>query len=240
MVIVGILAIAFAIGPSLGGGNSGMTTSSSLSSSQGTTYTTNSVQAGNQTYVATFISTVESAPSTSSTTTSSSISASATTSTTSTASTTVSSATSSSSTGSQSTGDSYSYTASSQVKVLSVEALVSGSQPGDTPVTFRVTYENIGSGDIYVLEGGGSDLNVTIVSGGSILQQVDGPRCEIAVAMVPLAPGAQATAVTPGCWSGFQYQLLQPGTVEVVMTLGWSNGTNRAGSIEITANFALG
>ena len=231
VVIIAILALAFAIGPSLGS-NGGMATTSSSNSGSGTTSTANSVQAGNQTYVATYVSTMESAPSTSSSTASSSSSSTAVTST---LSTTASSATS----GSQTTGNSFSYAASSQVKVLSVQALVSGSQPGDATVTFRVTYENIGSGDIYVLEGGGSDLNVTIVSGGSILQKVTGPRCEIAVAMVPLAPGAQATAITPGCWSGFHYQLMQTGNIQVLMTLGWTSESGQGGSVEITAHFAL-
>ena len=233
VVVVAILAIAFAIGTSSGGATSSMTTSSN--SSTGATYNT-TVQAGNETYVATLISTMESAPSTSSTfsftTSATTISSSSTASASSTTSTTSWEA--------QRTGSSYSYTASSQVKVLSVAALTSRGQQGDATVTFVVTYENIWSSDIYILQGGGSNLNVTIASGSSILQTVTGPRCMIAVAMTPLAPGDQATAVTPGCWSGFHYQLLQPGSIEVLMTLGWSNATNQGGSLEITADFALG
>jgi len=108
-------------------------------------------------------------------------------------------------------------------------------------VTFSIQYQNIGPSNIYVLEGGGSNLDVTITSGTSLIQQVKSPLCEIAVAMASLGPGDNATAVTPGCWSGFQYQLLQAGSIQVQMTLGWSNGIGKgAGSIQITADFALG
>ena len=123
---------------------------------------------------------------------------------------------------------------------MAVDATVSGAQAGDPTVTFRVEYQNIGTSSIYVLEGGGSDLNVTLVSGASLIQQVKSPTCEIMVAMTPLAPGGDATAVTPGCWSGFQYQLLQAGNLQVLLTLGWSNGAGEAGgSVEITASFVL-
>jgi hypothetical protein len=199
-------------------------TTPSSSTTSGSTFSTNSQQAGNQTYVATFVPPMSSLTTTTTSSTSSSASTSSSTSTTQ----------------SQTNGSSYSSSASSQVKILSVEAMVSGETSGDSSVTFSVTYQNIGSGDIYVLEGGGSNLNVTIVSGASIIQQVSSPRCEIMVAMTPLAPGASATAVTPGCWSGFHYQLLQPGTVQVQLALGWSNGVGSGGgSTVITAEFSL-
>ena len=105
---------------------------------------------------------------------------------------------------------------------------------------FSVRYENIGSTDIYVLEGGGSGLNATVLSGTSQIQQVRGPMCELAGAMIPLSPGGNATAITPGCWSGFQFQILQPGEVQVLLILSWSNGIGKGGgSVSISAAFVL-
>jgi len=237
VAVVVILGVAFLVTQSPGGMLNSTTTSSSPS--KGTASSTNSIQGGNQTYVATLVTTMQSATSTSTTATSSSIATTSTASSATGASAT-SSTTYTSTSQSQATGNSYFYTASSQVKVLSVQALTSGSQTGDGTVTFEVTYENIGSSAIYVLEGGGSNLNATVLSGSSLIQQVKSPQCEIAVALVPLSPGAEATALTPGCWSGFHFQLLQPGTIQVLMTLGWSNGTGKgSGSVKITAEFSL-
>jgi hypothetical protein len=224
VAVIVILAVAFALSQSTGMGVSSSTPISSPTSVQ----VTSSFQAGNQTYIATMVR----APTTSTTLTS--------TTSTGSASSTSSWITTTEPLG---TGDSYTYSASSQVKILTVAASVSQGQNGDAAVNFQVQYENIGSGDIYVLSGGGSNLNVAITSGASILNQVSSPRCEIAVAMTPLSPGANRTAVTPGCWSGFYYQILQPGTIQVELTLTWSNGayvsTGGGGSLVITADFTL-
>jgi hypothetical protein len=119
------------------------------------------------------------------------------------------------------------------VKVLSVSATVSG----DSAVGFTVQFQNIGSSTIYVLGGGGSSLNSTITTGASYVKEVTGPRCEIAEAIVPVSPGGDWTAVTPGCWSGYHYELLSPGTIGVQLTLTWSGGIG--GSLEIYAEFSL-
>lgn len=131
----------------------------------------------------------------------------------------------------------YSYSPSDQIKVLSVSASVSGSGG----VSFSVTYENAGTRSVYVLEGGGSSLSVAVVSGAS-LEQVSSPRCLIAEAMAQLGPGEVATATSPGCWSGFHYQLSQPGTVQTQLTLRWENGASAgggSGSLIIDAQFTL-
>ena len=84
-------------------------------------------------------------------------------------------------------------------------------------------------------------MNAIITSGGSHVSQVTGPRCEIAVSMGPVNPGEDWTATTPGCWSGYHYQLISPGTIGVQMTLTWSGGTTggASGSVEIYADFSL-
>jgi hypothetical protein len=125
------------------------------------------------------------------------------------------------------------YTSSSQVKVLSVSATVAG----DSTIRFSAQFQNIGSAIINVVTGGESSLNSTITAGAANVKVVNGPRCEIAEAMSPVSPGGEWTAVTPGCWSGYRYELLSPGTIGVQLTLTWAGGTG--GSLEIYAEFSL-
>lgn len=154
---------------------------------------------------------------------------------------TVSSSTASTSSGAQSGGGGswHYYTASSEVQVLSVSASVSTGGV----LVFRVTYQNVGAGPIQVLAGGGSPLNVTVVSGSEYLKAVPSPRCYLAEVLVPVAPGANATAATPGCWSGYYYNVAGSGTIEVHLKLSWSttNGAGSgAGSLVVDAQFSLG
>jgi hypothetical protein len=214
IIVVAILAFAFAMG-SLSGLISGGQNSTTSSGSVGQT---TSIQAANQTVIATQVTAL----------------ASTTTTSTSTASTI--------STQTVSTGGSYTYNPSSQVKILSVAATVSGSQAGHQAVTFSVQFENTGTGTIYVLSGGGSSLSSTVTSGQLVVQQVTGPKCEIAIAMGPVSPGGDWTARTPGCWSGYYYQLFGPGTVQVQLTLNWSGNSSQgtsSGSLVIDAQFTL-
>lgn len=109
-------------------------------------------------------------------------------------------------------------------------------------MTFSVQFKNIGDGDIYVLNGGGSGLNVTVTSGASLLRQVATPRCEIAVAMTPVSPGSSWTSIVPGCWSGYSYELVGSGTIGVEFQLSWSSGGTPAtggSSVMINATFPL-
>jgi hypothetical protein len=194
------------------------------SQSSGSSRNVGSQGAVGQTYLATYVSTLATAPP--ETTSSAGYS------------------TSSTSFASQTSGGGqFTYTPSPQVKVLSVSALVSGTPSGGQALSFRVSYENIGSGDIYVVGGGGSSLNATFTSGTSLLQRISTPRCEIPEAILSVNPGSDAVSVTPGCWSGYYYEVTSTGTVGVKLTLTWSNGTGSgagAGSIEIYAEFTLG
>ena len=187
----------------------------SSSSNSGTTGVINA-EGANRTFVATYVSTITS---------------------TSSLSTTVSTTTGST-TGQATPSGSFTYAPSAQVQVLSVMATASSGGA----LSFSVQYQNIGGGGIYVLGGGGSSLSATFVSGGSIVSQVPGPRCQIATTMVPVSPGADHTSVTPGCWSGFHYQLQGAGSVQVQLTLTWSDGADQTGggSINITASFTMG
>jgi len=198
----------------------GGSTTPSASSTTGTGSVTSSAQGGNQTYIATFVSTTASEATT-------------TTSEATTMTSTVAVPTSTATTQTQS-GSSFTYTPSSQVKVLTVSAQVSGAA-GDQSISFSVTFENIGTGTIYVAGGDASALNATIESGAAP-RVTSGMKCEGAVALVPISPGGESTSITPGCWSGYSYQVQGP-TVQALMTLSWS-GAN-AGSIHISVQFAV-
>lgn len=191
----------------------------------GSTGTSNSIttspfQAVNSTYVATYFDTM--------------IRANATT-TTSTLSTTT--ATTSASI---SPRGSFTYSpANSIVKILSVQAHTSQDGSGNQTISFAVAFQNVGNITIYVARGGGSGLNATILSGS--VKSVTTVRCDIAVAPSPLSPGENSSTITPGCWSGYSFILLQPGTIQVRMTLSWSLGmtSQQANSVVIDAEFNL-
>ena len=139
-----------------------------------------------------------------------------------------------------SAGGAYTSTPSSQVKVVSLTATVSGGQPGSEAVTFTLVFQNAGAGTVYVVDGGGSALNATIVAGPVSVVHTN-VRCETPVAMVPVLPGQDHTSATPGCWSGAAFVLDGPGTVDVSLTLTWSGGASggQSGSMTISAEFPL-
>ena len=200
-----------------------------------------SVQGGNVTIVATQAGTMTRYSSSISTSTSSSTSTASRTSTPASSSTT-SGGSSAATSSTQGPGGSYTYTPSTQVKILSVAALVSRGQSGGEALGFRVTFENVGSGPITVVAGGGSSLNATITSGSAQVSQVASIKCEIATAMVTVSPGKNFTSATPGCWSGFSWQVVQPGTIQVDLTLSWGgsgSAGSTSGSLEIAAQFTL-
>jgi len=218
--IVLLMAVALSVGFS--SPKSGSSASSTTSSVGGTT----SVQGENQTVVATYVSSLSSStgPTTTSSTTSTSTSATSVT-----------------TTQPQVGAGSFNYTPSSQVKVLSVEATVFAGQGGMSGVEFSVKFENIGATPIYVLNGGGSGLNATLTSGDSVVESYNGIRCELVEVLGPLNMGANATAITPGCWSGYTFHLVHSGMAGVRMTLTWASGMNgsASGAIEIEAQFDL-
>jgi hypothetical protein len=226
VVMIGASAAYFGLMP--GSGQSCQTDSCTGNSS--TASGSFSLQGGNTTVIATYAAT----PTEYSTTFSSTVT-SATQSTTSSGLTTTSTATSVTSTSLP--PGSYTYEPNSQVKILSVEAVVSQSET----ITFEVQFQNIGTGDIYLVEGGGSALSAAIPAGPNIVTQAQDKGCSIATAMVSLAPGGDHTSVTPGCWSEFHYVLNAPGDVNVNLVLSWSDGFSGSGqqSVTITCNFAL-
>lgn len=224
VVVVAILALAlFSMS-----GSPPLSTTSNTSSGSG------AFSAAAENVTAVYTDTMVRAPTTSATSSTSTASSSGSASAT----------TTSSSTSALGSGDggSYTYTPSSVVQVLSVSAEVAANQAGGGTVVFVVQFKNIGTDSIYVAKGGGSGLAVNVTSGGTILNQVNSPRCLLATAMVPIAPGAASEAVSPGCWSGYYYELVGPGTVGTEMVLTWTGSSSQGGgegSITIVAGFTL-
>jgi hypothetical protein len=132
-------------------------------------------------------------------------------------------------------GGSYTYSPSSPVKILSVQAFANqeaGSK--NRTLSFSVEFQNVGSSTIYVVSGGGSSLSATILSGPAHSQIALGPKCEIVSAEIAVRTGQNFTSVTPGCWSGYTYQLSQPGTIEVELSLSWSTSVTTGASGGVT------
>jgi hypothetical protein len=176
-------------------------------------------------------------------------SSSLTTSTTATSCTTVSSTvstttTTSSSTDSNVTYGQFSYSPSSPVRIESVQAVTAPDSHGNTTVTFEVLFQNIGSAPVYVMGGCGGGLSASVVGASSVIQKVQGgPLCDCAAIILTLGQGQNHTSITPGCWSGYAFHLLSPGTVSVNMTLAWSTdgqslGGSNSTSIQATFSFA--
>ncbi len=137
------------------------------------------------------------------------------------------------------TQGSFTYSPNSNVKILSVEAYTSQYGTENQSISFLINFENVGNDTIYVVRGGGSGLNATILSGN--VKEVSTVRCDIAEAPSPVAPGSNSSVTTPGCWSGYNLVISQPGTIQVQLTLSWSYGqsSTQMSSDVITAEFNL-
>ncbi|MDA4132624.1 MAG: hypothetical protein OK454_05805 [Thaumarchaeota archaeon] len=114
---------------------------------------------------------------------------------------------------------------------------------GSVFVTFQVLFENDGAAPVYVLGGCGGGLSSSISGNSSVLSRVPGgPLCDCAAIVVTLDQGQNHTSTNPGCWSGYNYELVGHGSVTMNMTLEWSsNGQDLLGtnSTSIQAEFTL-
>ena len=109
------------------------------------------------------------------------------------------------------------------MKVDWVQAVTSKDSAGDTIVTFQVLFGNAGMAPVYVVGGCGGGLSASVVGSPTAIQQVSGgPLCDCAAAILTINEGQNHTSVTPGCWSGYSYRLVSPGTLLINMTLRWS------------------
>ncbi len=155
--------------------------------------------------------------------------------------TSVVSATASSTTASsQTVSGMFNFNPAYPVSVKSVQAIVSRNQSGGGYVTFSVSLRNVGNASIYIIKGCGSSLDSTILN-SSIIRAVPGkPLCLCAETLAPLGANQNQTLSTPGCWSGYVYELTGSGTANVNFILKWGS-TNQSysssDSVSIDATF---
>lgn len=140
----------------------------------------------------------------------------------------------------------FTYSPTSQVEVLSVQATQRvcdqcGAVNGQTYVYFSLVFENIGAVPIYVF--GGIDycepINMTVPS-DSILQSVASAYFACAGAVVQISPGQNYTVYAPS-GGGVSYYLSKLGQAQVDFTFDW--GLNDTSvypyTINVTADFGF-
>ena len=137
--------------------------------------------------------------------------------------------------------------ASSQVKVNYVQATESvckncGAVNGQEYVSFAVNFENTGSSPIYIAAGpGGLDV-FPYGNFSNYLQVVSPVGCAGTPIVFPLEGGQNYTLYSSGCSTGFDYKLVQSGTVGVTFTFQWTTSSQASTFPEatiITAHFSL-
>jgi hypothetical protein len=137
----------------------------------------------------------------------------------------------------------FTYTPTGQVQVDSVWATETPASNGRQNVNFYVTYQNIGTAPVYAIGRWISALSSTVEGNSSVLQASPAIRCPGAIYIVTLDQGQNHTVFAPDCGSGFNYQLIQPGSVTVRLTFNWTTSSQESipysNSTTITANFTF-
>ena len=136
-----------------------------------------------------------------------------------------------------------------QVQVESVQATQfvcqnCGAVNGQSYVRFAVIFENAGNSPIYIPDG---SVGVSIsVPPDSILQKVASGLCAGTFAIAKLNPGQNYTLYGPDCFTGYDYQLVQAGSVNVTFSFNWTtnskastNPTDFTNSTTISAQFVF-
>ncbi len=141
---------------------------------------------------------------------------------------------------------SFTYSPTGQVQVLSVQATQyfcqnCGAVNGQSYLAFQVALENIGNSSIYIA-GGTDELSVSIPANSSLIRAVPSEVCAGTFTIIMLGQGQNYTLGGPPCDDGLDYQLVQPGTVNIAFRFDWT--TNSASntfpdSTAISAEFTL-
>jgi hypothetical protein len=141
------------------------------------------------------------------------------------------------------TSDSYTFSPSTPLKILSVWTVVAATQNGERYVTFYVEFENIVSSTVYIVGGCGSGLDLYAFTNSSVLQKIpSGPLCLCPEFIMPLSYGQMHTSITPGCWSGYSIKLLGSGKTTLNFVQYWTNSSSGAQNQDntmITASFTF-
>lgn len=145
---------------------------------------------------------------------------------------------------------SFTYTSTGPVQVDSVQATQfvcqnCGAVNGESYVTFAVAFDNIGNSPIYIPDGSGG-VSTSVPANSSVIQEVASERCAGTYSFAKLNPGQNYTLYSPSCETGFDYQLVQAGSVNVTFSFNWTtnskastNPTDFPNSTTISANFTF-
>lgn len=136
------------------------------------------------------------------------------------------------------------YSPTGQVQVESVRAMQyicqnCGAVNGQSYVTFAVTFDNVGSPPIYFL---GPYLSSSVPPNSPVLHEVVSSLCAGTVTFVTLNAGQNYTLRAPSCGTGFTYQLVQAGSLNVSFTINWTTSakaTDFPNSTTISAQFVF-
>lgn len=127
---------------------------------------------------------------------------------------------------SKTTCGSFIYAPTGQVQVDSVQATEyvchnCGAVDDESYVTFTVALENIGNSTIYI-EAGSDGLDSAVPTNSSVIQQVASVICSGTLGIEDLNHGQNYTMYAPGCGTGFDYQVVQAGSVNVRFSFDWT------------------
>jgi hypothetical protein len=127
---------------------------------------------------------------------------------------------------SKTTCGSFIYAPTGQVQVDSVQATEyvchnCGAVDDESYVAFTVTLENIGNSTIYI-EAGSDGLDSSVPTNSSVIQQVASVICSGTLGIEDLSHGQNYTMSAPGCGTGFDYQVVQAGSVTIRFSFEWT------------------
>jgi hypothetical protein len=106
--------------------------------------------------------------------------------------------------------------------VDSVRAIASQARNGMLNITFAVTFENIGNSSVRAIGGWVGALSSDVPANSSVLREIPSRPCCAAIYIVTLNHGQNYTVYTPDSSSGFNYQLVNPGSVDVLLSFNWT------------------
>jgi hypothetical protein len=136
---------------------------------------------------------------------------------------------------SKTTCGSFIYAPTGQVQVDSVQATeyichTCGAVNGESYITFAVTFENIGNSTIYI-DAGSDSLTSSVPTNSSVIQYVTSSvECSGSLRTMDLSHGQNYTMYAPGCRTGFDYQVVQAGSVNVRFWFEWTTNSTAANS----------
>jgi hypothetical protein len=138
---------------------------------------------------------------------------------------------------------SFTYAPTGQVQVDSVMAFASQARNGRLNITFAVKFENIGNSPVRAIGGWVGALSSDVPANSSVLQEAPSQRCAGAIYIVTVNHEQNYTVYAPDCGTGFNYQLVNPGSVDVLLSFNWTTNlkenTPFSNTTTISARFSF-